>query len=129
MKKKLTALFTTGIMLISATPVPMEASADKTGYDSVIGTLPDWTPMNFTDAMKFYNEHGKCLVSDGYICMVRPVRNDQKDDTEYSISGSMTEINTPACTGPKYYDLDTRYSYHAVTVTVDGESRTLVFRT
>lgn len=31
--------------------------------------------------------------------------------------------------GSRYYDLDTRYTYHSVTVTVDGESRTLVFRT
>ena len=30
MKKKLTALFTTGIMLLSAAPAPMEAAADKT---------------------------------------------------------------------------------------------------
>jgi cytoskeletal protein CcmA (bactofilin family) len=37
--------------------------------------------------------------------------------------------NNGGYSGSKYYDLDTRYSYHAVTVTVDGESRTLVFRT
>ena len=37
--------------------------------------------------------------------------------------------NNGGYSGSKFYDLDTRYTYHAVTVTVDGESRTLVFRT
>ena len=106
MKKKLTALFTTGIMLLSAAPAPMEAAADKTAYDSVIGTLPDWTPMDFISAMKLYNEHGKCFVSDGYICMVRPVRSNRKDDIEFSISGGASEINSPVCEGTKYYELD-----------------------
>ena len=48
---------------------------------------------------------------------------------EQTWSYSNLSENNGGYSGSKYYDLDTRYSYHAVTVTVDGESRTLVFRT
>lgn len=48
---------------------------------------------------------------------------------DFTWSYSNLSENNGGYSGSKYYDLDTRYSYHAVTVTVDGESRTLVFRT
>ena len=42
--------------------------------------------------------------------------------------GSVYENNS-GFSGDKYYDLDTRNTYHSVTVSVGGVSRTLVFRT
>ena len=50
-------------------------------------------------------------------------------DTEWGYSAYASENNS-GFSGARYYDLDARmYTYHAVTVTVNGESRTLVFRT
>lgn len=106
MKHKLLALFTAGMMLVSASALPSASAADQSSMDSVIGTLPDWTPMNFADAMQFYNTYGKSHVEDNFICLVKPVRLDEKDKYKTSYSGSMAMINTPACTSPAFFTLD-----------------------
>ena len=80
MKHKLTALLTAAMMLASSgTILPVQAE-DDSYMDSVIGTLPDWTPMNFIDAMEFYNKYGKTHVEDNFICLVKPMRLDEKEN-------------------------------------------------
>lgn len=79
MKNKLLSLFTAGVMFASATAMPPVIAADQPSMDSVIGTLPDWTPMNFVDAMQFYNTYGKSHVEDNFICLVKPIRLDRND--------------------------------------------------
>ena len=106
MKHKLLALFTAGMMLVSASALPSASAADQPSMDSVIGTLPDWTPMNFADAMQLYNTYGKSHVEDNFICLVKPVRLDEKDKYKTSYSGSMAMIDTPACTSPAFFTLD-----------------------
>lgn len=106
MKHKLLSLLTAGVMLASASALPPVQAEDDASMDSVIGTLPDWTPMNFVDAMQFYNTYGKSHVRDNFICLVKPVRLDEKDKYKTSYSGSMAMINTPACTSPAFFTLD-----------------------
>ncbi len=106
MKHKLLSLFTAGMMLVSASALPPASAADQPSMDSVIGTLPDWTPMNFADALQFYNTYGKSHVEDNFICLVKPIRLDEKDKYKTSISGSMTMVNTPACTSPAIFSLE-----------------------
>ncbi len=106
MKHKLTAFLTACMMLASAAALPPLQAADDSLMDSVIGTLPDWTPMNFTDAMQFYNTYGKSHVEDNFICLVKPIRLDEKDKYITSISGSMAMVNTPACTSPAIFTLE-----------------------
>ena len=81
-------------------------AAEQPSMDSVIGTLPDWTPMNFIDAMEFYNTYGKTHVEDNFICLVKPMRSDEIDKYRTSYSGSMAMINTPACTSPAVFKLE-----------------------
>ena len=81
-------------------------AAEQPSMDSVIGTLPDWTPMNFIDAMEFYNTYGKTHVEDNFICLVKPMRSDEIDKYRTSYSGSMAMINTPACTSPAVFELE-----------------------
>ncbi|HOA00552.1 dockerin type I domain-containing protein [Ruminococcus sp.] len=106
MKKTLTALMTAALMLASAAPVQLTAAAAETDRDSVIGTLPDWTPTNFAEAMQLYNKHGKCYVADNYICMMRIVPHFMKDDYKFGVSGSMTNINTPVSAGQQFFELE-----------------------
>jgi len=80
--------------------------AAKEDYESVIGTLPDWTPLDFADAMHFYNEHGKCYLDDNFICLVRPILKSEIDKYGTRVSGSMTNINTPAGTARKIYEVE-----------------------
>ena len=42
--------------------------------------------------------------------------------------GTLNESNSQP-SGSKYYDLDTRYTYHSFSINVDGESKTIVLRT
>ena len=106
MKNKITALLTAGMMLIPATAMPPAQAAEKSGLDSVIGRLPDWTPLTFSDAMYFYNLHGQCWLSDNYICVVRPMLKSKRDDYELTTSGSMEYVNTPASTGTRVLEVE-----------------------
>ena len=106
MKNKLISLLTAGIMLASAAPLPAVQATDSPLMDSAIGTLPEWTPMNFIDAMEFYNTYGKTHVEDNFICIVKPMRSDEIDKYRTSYSGSMAMINTPACTSPAVFELE-----------------------
>ncbi len=106
MKKRLLTFLTAGMMITSAVTIPPVAAAEQPSMDSVIGTLPDWTPMNFIDAMEFYNTYGKTHVEDNFICIVKPMRSDEKDIYITSYSGSMAMINTPACTSPAVFELE-----------------------
>ena len=81
-------------------------AAEQPSMDSVIGTLPDWTPKNFIDAMEFYNTSGKTHVEDNFICIVKPMRSDEIDKYITSYSGSMAMINTPACTNTAVFELE-----------------------
>ncbi|MBR5513844.1 MAG: dockerin type I repeat-containing protein [Ruminococcus sp.] len=106
MKNKLLSLLTAGMMLASSTAIPSVLATDDTSMESAIGTLPDWTPMNFIEAMEFYNTYGKTHVEDNFICVVRPMRLDEKDIYRTSYSGSMAMINTPACTDTAVFELE-----------------------
>lgn len=106
MKHKAISFLTAALMLSSAVTVPPVQAEDDQSYNSVIGTLPDWTPTDFVSAMKLFNSHGKCYLADEYICMVRPVLKSKKDSYGYLFSGSMTYINTPAGTGRRILELD-----------------------
>ena len=106
MKHKLIAFLTASMMLASAAALPPVRAEDDSYMDSVIGTLPNWTPMNFIDAMEFYNTYGKTHVEDNFICLVKPIRLDEKDKYITSYSGSMAMINTPACTSPAVFELE-----------------------
>ncbi|MBO4878204.1 MAG: hypothetical protein J5501_09385 [Ruminococcus sp.] len=106
MKNRIFAILASGLMLSSASAMPTVQAEDRLGYDSLIGKLPSWTPMSFVDAMKFYNKHGKCYLADNYICMVRPIPKNKTDQYGYSISGSMTNVNTPASPGNRIYELE-----------------------
>ena len=76
MKSKLISLLTAGMMMTSAVTMPPVEATDKPSMDSVIGTLPDWTPMSFTDALQLYNTCGKSHVEDNFICLIKPIRLD-----------------------------------------------------
>ncbi len=106
MKRKLIALLTAAMISASAAAIPPVQAEDDPMMESVIGTLPDWTPMNFTDAMQFYNKYGKSHVEDNFICLVKPIRLDEKDKYKTSYSGSMAMINTPACTSSAVFELE-----------------------
>ena len=79
MKSKLVSLLTACMLVSSSAPIPYVQASAPDPMDSVIGTLPDWTPMNFIDAMEFYNTYGKTHVEDNFICLVKPMRLDEKD--------------------------------------------------
>ena len=102
-RKKLTALLISAGMALSAMPL---IAAGQPAEDPLFGVLPDWVPTNFADAVQFYNTHGKSYVAGNIICLVRPMKQNEKEDSMISISGSMTMVNTPACTEPKYYALE-----------------------
>lgn len=106
MKNKLLSFLTASMMIASAVTMPPVVAVEQPSMDSAIGTLPDWTPMNFIDAMEFYNAHGKTHVEDNFICLVQPIRLDEKDIYKTSYSGSMAMINTPACTSPAVFKLE-----------------------
>jgi len=107
MKTKLLSMLTASIMLTAAVPMQPIQAADKAASNGIFGTLPEWVPQSFPDAMEFYNSHGKSYVSDNIICLVRPMLQYKEADYEFSISGSMTMINTPAGGDPKIYELET----------------------
>ncbi len=102
MKKRITALLTTAAMLTSsAAMLPAQAAED-----SILGTLPDWVPLDFADAMNFHNEHGVSYIADDIICLVRPMLQFKEDDYDFSVFGSMTELNTPCSGKAKIYELE-----------------------
>ena len=101
--KKMGAFLTAFAMVLSAMPV---LAANQPAANPLFGVLPDWVPTNFADAVQFYNTHGRSYVANDIICLVRPLKEQEKEDTMISISGSMTMVNTPACTEPEYYALD-----------------------
>ncbi len=106
MKTKLTALLTAGMLLVSAAALPPVQAEEQPSMESVIGTLPDWTPMNFDDAMQFYNTYGQSHVEDNMICLVRPILKQHRDWYTVELSGSMTLLNTPACTSPAVFEVE-----------------------
>ena len=106
MKNKLLSFLTAGMMLATTATLPPAHAAERPELETIIGTLPDWTPMNFIDAMEFYNTYGKTHVEDNFICIVKPMRSDETDKYRTSYSGSMAMINTPACTGPAVFELE-----------------------
>ena len=106
MKNKLLSFLTAGMMLATTATLPPAHAAERPELETIIGTLPDWTPMNFIDAMEFYNTYGKTHVEDNFICLVKPMRLDEKDKYKTSISGSMAMIDTPACTSPAVFELE-----------------------
>ena len=106
MKNKLLSFLTAGMVLASSTAIPPVFADDDTSMESVIGILPDWTPMNFIDAMEFYNTYGKTHVEDNFICIVKPMRSDEIDKYITSYSGSMAMINAPACTSTAVFELE-----------------------
>lgn len=106
MKNRLTALLTAGMMIIPASALPTAQAAEANGVDSIIGHLPDWTPLTFSDALHFYNQHGQCWLSDDYICIVRPMLKSKMDDYELTISGGMEFVNTPAGTGTRILEIE-----------------------
>ena len=106
MKNKLLSFLTAGMMLATTATLPPAHAAERPELETIIGTLPDWTPMNFIDAMEFYNTYGKTHVEDNFICLVKPMRSDEIDKYRTSYSGSMAMINTPACTGEAVFELE-----------------------
>ncbi len=106
MKRKLSTILTVCAMIASVVAMPPVQAADQPVIDLVLGQLPDWVPLDFVDALQFYNEHGKSYVADNVICLVRPMLQDKKDDYNHTVSGSMTNINTPAGNVPKIYELE-----------------------
>ena len=104
MKTRLIALLTTGMMLASAAVLPpIQTGAAE---DPILGTLPDWVPTDFADALQFYNNYGKTHVEDDFICLVRPAVQFMKDDYGVSLSGSMSELFSPAGNVPQFYELE-----------------------
>lgn len=81
-------------------------ASEQPSMESEIGILPQWTPMNFVDALEFYNTYGKTHVEDNFICLVKPMRSDETDKFITSYSGSMAMINTPACTSAAVFELE-----------------------
>ncbi|MBQ7009831.1 MAG: dockerin type I repeat-containing protein [Ruminococcus sp.] len=106
MKNKLLSFLTAGMMLATTATLPPAHAAERPELETIISTLPDWTPMNFIDAMEFYNTYGKTHVEDNFICLVKPMRSDEIDKYRTSYSGSMAMINTPACTGEAVFELE-----------------------
>ena len=108
MKNKLLSILTAGVMLSSAAAIPpvYAESEYESEYDSIIGILPDWTPMNFVDALQLYNQYGKTHVEDNYICLIKPIRLDEKEKYKTVFSGSMLMVNTPAWTSPALFELE-----------------------
>ena len=108
MKAKMFACLSACVLLTSALPVlPVQAAdADGGASDPLFGTLPDWVPQDFVSAMQFLNTHGKSYVSDGIICLVRPMAHFKTEDYRFVLDGSMTTVNTPASIQPKIYELE-----------------------
>ncbi len=108
MKTKMLACLTACMLFASAVPM-LPAQADDTenaATDPLFGTLPDWVPQDFVSAVQFWNTHGKSYISDGIICLVRPMAHFRTDDYGFEIGGSMTLVNTPASSQPKIYELE-----------------------
>lgn len=109
MKQKWIPLLTAGMMMTSAMAMPpVQAAEDDAVVDPIIGTLPDWVPQDFVEAIEFYNVHGKSYVADNVICLVRPMWKNlyENDYYETHILGSMTNVNTPAGAQPRVYELE-----------------------
>jgi hypothetical protein len=104
MKTRLAALLTAAMMLTSAAAIPPLPTG--AAEDPILGVLPDWVPQNFADALQFYNTYGKTRAEEHIICLVRPAVHFRKDDYHSKLSGTMTQINTPAGSEPKFYTLD-----------------------
>ena len=111
MKAKQFACLTACMLLASMLPMLPAQAADADGEngaltDPLFGTLPDWVPHDFASAMEFRNTHGKSYVADGVICLVRGMQQFRTDDYRFELGGSMTTVNTPACSQPKIYALE-----------------------
>ena len=106
MKTRWIALLTSSLMLATAAGVLPAQAADKPAEDPLFGTLPDWVPTDFVEALDFYNTYGKTHVEDNIICLVRPMIDFRTDDYNVEISGTMTQINTPAGSIPHIYALE-----------------------
>ena len=108
MKTKMIACLSACMLLTSAVPMlPAQAvDAEGAAADTLLGELPDWVPHDYASAMQFRNAHGKSYVADGIICLVRPMAHFRTEDYQFVLSGSMTEVNTPACSQPKIYALE-----------------------
>ena len=108
MKAKIAACMSACILLSSAVPMLPAQTADTAGgaADPLFGTLPDWVPQDFVSAVEFRNTHGKSYVSDGIICLVRPMAHFRTDDYRIDLGGSMTTVDTPAGSKPNIYELE-----------------------
>lgn len=64
--KRIIALLSAITMLgtLNAVTLPDVVSAQENA------TMPEWVPQNYTEAMEFYNKHGKTYIKDGFICTV-----------------------------------------------------------
>lgn len=107
MKAKIFAYLSACMLLTASLPMLPAQGTDTDGgaADPLFGTLPDWVPQDFVSAMQFWNTHGKSYVSDGVICLVRPIAHFRTDDYRFVLDGSMTDVNTPASSEPKIYEL------------------------
>lgn len=107
MKKRLFTLLIAGSMLTSAASVlPVQAADTDEGHGSVIGTLPEWTPTSYAEALRFYNTHGKTYVADNYICILRPVLKGKTENYRVEYGGTMAQINTPAGNPTEVYEME-----------------------
>lgn len=110
MKTRLIAILTSALFMTPAVTMPPVLAADEPEAvpeaDPVIGVLPDWVPDSFSEAMQFYNTHGKSYVADNVICLVRIVPKDKEKDYSFSYGGTMSYVNTPASGKPKTYELE-----------------------
>ena len=107
MKKRLTTLFTAGLMLASAVSL-MPASAADTPDE-----IPGWLPDSLSSAIEFRNSYGAVHIQDGYICVVHESGNPQMSprfevDGEYAgNSESLVSLNTyylyPEAADTPYY--------------------------
>lgn len=58
--------------------------------------IPEWIPLNYMDTMRFYNQHGKTYIKDGYICTIMRKVNLSYEDYKYisSDEGSTADYSS-----------------------------------
>ncbi len=66
----LSAMTMLGTLNVAAVPSFVSAEEAVTAVQTDVTALPEWVPQNYTEAIDFYNKHGKTYIADGFICTV-----------------------------------------------------------
>ena len=107
-----------GVFTAKATP------QDQSCYTEIAGGTPVWNGRTVTIPI-----HARNSSAPGTVVDTGKSVEATGPDPVWNWSQYAQESNNQPSGAAKNYDLDTRYTYHYIDVTVDGSSRRFVFRT